>query len=288
LSLTGVVRDPAGRVSALKLVTLLLVLWPGVSLALDWWMQNLGPRPVTEVIHGTGLWAIRFLVITLAVTPARGVLDWPRVVQLRRMLGVTAACYAVAHLTLFAVDQKWNLLKVVTEIALRFYLTIGFVALLGLLTLAITSTDGWQKSLGPRWKRLHKLVFVIAPLALFHYGIQSKADVSDMVFLTGLFLWLAFWRLVPRRLQTKLWPLPGFALGAGLAAALIEAAWYTVRNGVDGFMVLSANLDLSYGPRPAVAAAIVGILLIGAVLLRRLVKRFVRRRRMPSGAVRQA
>ena len=83
MSLTGVVRDPAGRVSALKLVTLLLVLWPGVSLALDWWMQNLGPRPVTEVIHGTGLWAIRFLVITLAVTPVRGVLDWPRVVQLR-------------------------------------------------------------------------------------------------------------------------------------------------------------------------------------------------------------
>jgi sulfoxide reductase heme-binding subunit YedZ len=284
MTLTGVVRDPGGRLSALKILTLLLVLCPGVSLALDWWMQNLGPRPITEVTHGTGLWAIRFLVITLAVTPTRGLLDLPRVVQLRRMLGVTSACYAVAHLTMFFVDNKWNVLKVVTEIALRFYLTIGFVALCGLLALAITSTDGWQKSLGRNWKRLHKLVFVIAPLALFHYGIQSKADVSDMIFLSGLFLWLMFWRLVPRRLQTKLWPLPGFALGAGLLAALIETAWYMVRNHVDGWMVLQANLDLTFGPRPAVAVAIVGFLVLALAGARKL----TRRKRLPSGAMRRA
>ena len=181
--------------------------------------------------------------------------------------------------------------KVVTEIALRFYLTIGFVALCGLLALAITSTDGWQRSLGRNWKRLHKLVFVIAPLALFHYGIQSKADVSDMIFLTGLFLWLMFWRLLPRRLQTRVWPLPGFALGAGLVAALIEAAWYMVRNGLTGdkvLQVLAANLDLSFGPRPAVAVVIVGFLAVGAVLLRRLSKRLFKRRAMPSGAMRRA
>lgn len=288
MTLTGVVRDPAGRLSVVKIVVLLLALWPGASLALDWWNHDLGPRPVTEVIHGTGLWAIRFLVITLAVTPTRGLLDIPKVVQLRRMLGVTSACYAVAHLTLFFVDNKWNVLKVVTEIALRFYLTIGFVALCGLLALAMTSTDGWQKSLGRNWKRLHKLVFVIGPLALFHYGIQSKADVSDMVFLSGLFLWLMFWRAVPRRLQSKLWPLPGFALGAGLLAALIETAWYMVRNGVDGWMVLDANLDLTFGPRPAVAVAIVGGLVLLLAALRKLVKFVGKRRQVPSGAVRQA
>lgn len=282
--LIRVLRDPAGRFSWLKTAVLVLLFVPGASLALDWWQQDLGPRPVTEVIHGTGLWAIRLVVITLAVTPARAVLDWPRVVMLRRMLGVAAACYAVAHITLFACDQKWNLVKVVTEIALRFYLTIGFVALLGLIALAVTSTDGWQKRLGPRWKKLHKLVFVIAPLGLLHYGIQSKADVSDMVFLTGLFLWLIAWRQMPRRLQQKLWPIPGYALGGGLLAALIEAGWYTVRNGVDGFMVLSANLDLSFGPRPAVAAAMVGLLVLLPAGLRRLLKR----RRLPSGAVRRA
>ena len=272
----GLLRDPAGRFSVLKTVTLLLVLCPGAELALAWHADALGPRPITEVIHGTGEWAIRFLVITLAVTPARALLDWPRVVMLRRVLGVTAACYAVAHLTLYALDQQWNFLHVAREIALRFYLTIGFVALLGLLALAFTSTDGWQRRLGPRWKRLHKLVFPIGVLGLLHYGIQAKADISDMVFLAGLFLWLLFWRALPRRWRAKLWPLPGLALGAGLAAAVLEAGWYTVRNGIDGFQVLAANLDFSFGPRPAMAAGLVGLLLVALVLLRRLGKRLFR------------
>ena len=283
-SIAGVVRDPSGRLSVFKIAVLLLVLWPGTALAVEWATQTLGPRPVTEVIRGTGLWTIRFLVITLAVTPTRGVLDFPRVVQLRRMLGVTCACYAVAHLTLFIVDHHWNLFNVLIEILSRFYLTIGYVAFLGLMALAITSTDDWQRSLGPAWKRLHKLIFVIAPLALFHYGIQSKADVSDMVFLTGLFIWLMAWRLVPRRLRTKLWPLPGFALGAGLLAALVEAAWYMVRNNVNGWRVLDANLDLTFGPRPAVAVVLLGLL----VVLFAGARKFAKRRRMPSGAVRRA
>jgi sulfoxide reductase heme-binding subunit YedZ len=282
--LVGVLRDPAGRISTLKIAVLLLLAWPGASLAANWWAQALGPRPLTEVIHGTGLWAIRLLVITLAVTPARAVLDWPRVVMLRRMLGVAAACYAVAHLSLYVVDQKGNLFKVATEILSRFYLTIGFVALTGLLALAITSTDAWQKSLGRDWKRLHRLVFPIALLALLHYGIQSKADVSDMIFLAGLFFALGFWRLVPRRFQTRLWPLPCFALGAGLLSALIETAWYVVRNGVNGWMVFDANFDLTFGPRPAVAALAVGLLVAVLAAVRRLFKR----RRLPAGAMRRA
>lgn len=284
MRVTGLVRDHAGRLSALKGATLALMLLPGAMLALQWRLDALGPRPVTEVIHGTGLFAIRLLLISLAVTPARALLDWSRVVMLRRMIGVGAACYAVAHLTLFCVDHKWNLLMVVSEIALRFYLTIGFIVLLGLLTLAITSTDGWQRRLGQRWKRLHRIIYVLGILALFHYAIQSKADVSDAVFLAGLFAWLMFWRLTPRRWQTRLWPLPGLAMAAGLTAAVVEAGWYTVRNGVNPLMVLAANLDLSYGPRPAVAVALLGAVLLAAVAVRR----FTRRRVMPRGAVRRA
>src|SRR3954468_2837422 len=78
-------RDPAGRFSALKAATLLLILWPGAELGLRWAMHDLGGRPVTEVLHGLGDWAVRFLLLALAVTPARTVLDWPRVVLLRRM-----------------------------------------------------------------------------------------------------------------------------------------------------------------------------------------------------------
>jgi sulfoxide reductase heme-binding subunit YedZ len=284
MTITGLLRDSSGRLSALKAITLALMLWPGVTLALQWRLDELGPRPVTEVIHGTGLWAIRLLMISLAVTPARALLDWPRVVMLRRNIGVGAACYAVAHLTLFCVDKKWNLATVASEIALRFYLTVGFTVLLGLLALAITSTDGWQKRLGQRWKRLHKIIYALGLLALFHYAVQSKADVSDAVFLAGLFAWLMFWRLLPRRWQTRLWPLPELAIAAGLIAALLEAGWYTVRNGINPLMVLSANLDLEYGPRPAVAVALLGFALLAVVAVRRLTKR----RALPRGAVRRA
>ena len=284
MRVTGLVRDPAGRFSWLKAAVLLIVLTPAAVLVLRWQTHDLGPRPNTEAIRFVGLWTIRFLVATLAVTPARAVLDWGRVVMLRRMLGVTAACYAILHLTLYAFDQKWRLLHVASEIALRFYLTIGFVALLGLLALAITSTDGWQRRLGPRWKRLHKLVFPVGVLALLHYGIQSKADVTNMVFLAGLFVWLVGWRQLKRRWQQKLWPLPPLGIGAALAASVIEAAWYAVRNHVDPMLVWRTNFDLAYGPRAAVWVLIVGAVVFAFAALRRL----RRRRTMPRGVVRQA
>lgn len=93
-TVTGLARDPAGRFSWLKTAVLLFALSHAVVLLLRWQAHDLGPRPITEAIHVTGLWTIRFLLLSLAVTPARAVLDWGRVVMLRRMLGVTAACYA--------------------------------------------------------------------------------------------------------------------------------------------------------------------------------------------------
>lgn len=285
MRLSGVVRDPAGRFSWLKLAVLAFALSHAAVLLLRFYLHDLGPRPITEAIHVSGLWTIRFLLLSLAVTPARAVLDWGRVVMLRRMLGVTAACYGVLHLTLYALDQKWRLLHVASEIALRFYLTVGFIALLGLLALAATSTDGWQRRLGPRWKKLHRLAYGIAVLALFHYAVQSKADITDAVLLAGLFAWAMYWRLLRRRWQQRLWPILPLALAAAATASVFEAAWYAVRNHVDPLLVWDANLDLSYGPRPAVWVLILGVALFALAGLRRW-----RRRRgaLPRGAVRRA
>jgi sulfoxide reductase heme-binding subunit YedZ len=281
-------RDYGGRFSPLKAATLLLVLLPAADLALGWAQHALGGRPITEVLHGLGDWTVRFLLLSLAVTPARVVLDWPGVVKLRRLLGVTTACYAGAHLLLYCIDQKWHLGTVASEIVLRFYLTIGFATLLMLLVLAATSTDGWQKRLGQRWKKLHRLVFVLLPLALFHYFLQSKSDVTAAVFFTGLACWLMLWRLAPKRWRGRVWLLPVLALLAGLATAGIEAAWYGLATGVQAGRVLAANLDLTFGPRPAVEVALDGLVLFVVAALRRGWVRWRGPKRRPAVRLRPA
>ena len=143
----------------LRLATLVALCLPALDLAWRWYTGDLEPRAVTLATHITGDWAVVFLLVSLALTPARAVFDWSPLIHIRRRIGVAAALYATAHLLIYVLDQKWNLVGVATEIAKRFYLTIGFMALLALVALAITSTNGWQKRLKRNWKRLHWLVY---------------------------------------------------------------------------------------------------------------------------------
>ena len=282
---TGLVRTPAGRFSWLKTVALVLAVVPGAWLAWRWGTEGLGARGVNAATHETGTWALRFLLISLAVTPARALLDVPRLVMLRRLLGVTAACYAGIHFCLYVIDQGGNLFHVASEIVLRFYLTIGFVALLGLLALAWTSTNSWQMRLGRNWKRLHRLVFPIAVLAIFHHFLQAKADVSDAVFSIGVFAWLGFWRLEPREWRPWRWPLPILAVLAGLVAVVLEALWYGLATGVSGWRVLDANLNLSHGPRPGEWVAIWGFAVLVLALARPLFRPREKARDRSAGVV---
>jgi sulfoxide reductase heme-binding subunit YedZ len=229
-----------------------------------------------EAIHGTGLWAIRFFLISLAITPFARALGWPSLLLVRRNVGVAAACYAVAHLGLYVVDQNFKILTVISEIALRFYLTIGFLALLVLLALAMTSTDGWVRKLGRNWKRLHRLAYPFAAVALLHFYIQSKLNVSEPVFVSGLFVWLMAWRAVPeawRRRQgivftTALYG--GLAVVSGLATALLEFGWYGVATKVNPVRVLYANESIARGLRPAHWVFVVTASIVVVVLFRRL------------------
>jgi sulfoxide reductase heme-binding subunit YedZ len=167
---------------------------------------------------------------------------------------------------------------VVSEIALRFYLTIGFIALLVLIALAWTSTDGWTKRLGRNWKRLHRLAYPVGVVALLHYFIQSKLNVSEPVFVSGLFIWLMGWRLLPEAWRRR----QGFGLLAtlygGLAvmsAALtagVEFAWYGLATRVDPFRVLAANETIVRGLRPAHWVLVVTLALVVVILVRRLTR----------------
>src|ERR1700761_6329323 len=225
-------RDRRGRFLPFKASVLAALFVPGVLYG--YWLatDQLGGRPVMEAIHGTGLWAVRLFIIALAITPFARALDWPALLLVRRNVGVAAACYAVAHLGLYVVDQNFKLLTVVSEIALRFYLTIGFVTLLVLLALAVTSTDAWVKRLGRNWKRLHRLSYPFAAVALLHYYIQSKLNVSEPVFVSGLFIWLMAGRVLPekwrrdQRLTVTTALYTGLAILSALATAGMEFAWY--------------------------------------------------------------
>ena len=146
-------------------------------------------------------------------------LNWPRLLLVRRIVGLTALAYALTHLTLYVVDQNFHLVVVATEILRRFYLTIGFAVLLGLGVLGVTSTDGWARRLGRWWKRLHRAIYVLGAIALLHYFIQSKSNVSEPVFFSGLFAWLLVWRALPMAWQRSLIALLALAVVAAFAAA---------------------------------------------------------------------
>lgn len=233
---------------------------PGVWIAWSWGLGQLGPRPVTEAIHETGTWAIRFLMISLAVTPLRRIADWPKLIVVRRMIGLAALFYALAHLSLYVFDQNLDLSRVATEIARRIYLTIGFTALLGLCALGVTSTDAAIRRLGRNWNRLHRIVYAIGILAGGHFFMQTKADVFEATLTGGLFLLLMTYRVLHwRRLSlSSPFVLLGGAIAAAVLTAGIEFAWYGLATGIPPLRVLAANLHFSYMIRPAWWVLLVG------------------------------
>src|SRR5438067_12734694 len=139
--------DYSRRLSPLKLAVFIALFVPGLWTAVFFAAGWLGPRPYTEAIHMVGLWMLRFLFIALAITPLRQIVQWPRLILVRRIVGVGAFAYGLAHITLYVADLKFDVAKAASEIALRIYLTIGFAALLGLAALAATSTDAMVRRL---------------------------------------------------------------------------------------------------------------------------------------------
>ncbi len=259
-------RDRRGRLSPLRIAILGALLVPvGLSAAAALG-DGLGPRPVNVLIHNSGYWALVFLIASLAITPLARVGRFSKLLDVRRMIGVGAFVYAAAHLVLYVVDEKGNLLKVASEIVLRFYLTIGLVALLGLLALAATSTDGMIKRLGSeRWRRLHQAAYVIAILAIVHFYLQTKSDIALPILFTGLFLWLMLYRLIVKARGAGGMSFPWLAGSVLLVTAGIafgEALYIAWKFGVSPLLVLESNTDTALGLRPAQGMLIASVIVI--------------------------
>jgi methionine sulfoxide reductase heme-binding subunit len=255
--------DYAGRVSPLKAAVFIALFIPGL-VTLYWFEADmLGGRALIEVNHEMGLWGIRLLAIALAMTPFRQVFRQPKVALIRRMIGVAAFCYLAIHFSFYVADQKFDLGTVASEIVRRFYLTIGFVALLIMLALAVTSTDGMQKRLKRRWQTLHRLVYLAAIIGTVHYFIQVKLNVFEPTWFAGVIGWLLLYRLMAHWLgveRASSFPaLLALSIAVGVLTAVGEYGYYATFTGVRAGRVWQANFTLAAGLRPGWIAMALGL-----------------------------
>jgi methionine sulfoxide reductase heme-binding subunit len=157
---------------------------------------GLGANPVDELQDQLGQWSLRLLLATLCVTPLAVVLRKSWIMGLRRMLGLFSFTYIVLHFANWLVLDRWfEGGAIVADIAKRPYITVGFAALLMLVPLAVTSTNGWMRRLGRRWQRLHRLVYPAAILGCLHYWWQVKADWREPLLYATILAVLLAWRL---------------------------------------------------------------------------------------------
>ena len=244
-------HDRRGRLSWLRIATLALLLWPAALTLADLFGPGLGARPLDATIHRTGYWALIFLLVSMLVTPFRRVARFAPVVDLRRMIGVGAFLYAAVHVGLYVADQGFDLVRVATEIIKRIYLIVGFVALVGLIALAATSTDGMTRRLGGRrWRALHRATYLIGVLALVHYLQQTKADATGPTIAAGFFVWMMGYRLLARRGDPSTLAVLALTVGISALTFAIEAVGIGLAFGVSPLMVLNAAFDFELAIRP--------------------------------------
>lgn len=160
--------------------------------------EKLGINPAETLQLETGIWALRFLLATLAITPIRRLTAWHRIIQYRRMLGLFAFFYAVLHLATYVVlDRLFDLSGVWEDVVKRPFITAGMVAFVLMLPLAITSTKGWIRRLGRRWQLLHRLVYISAAAACLHFIWKVKVVIGEPVYyaaiLAALLAFRVFW-----------------------------------------------------------------------------------------------
>ena len=264
--------DRRGRLSWLRIGTLALLLMPLAKAGYDANAILHGARPINDLIHRAGFWALVILGVTLAVTPFRRIARYGNLIDVRRMLGVGAFCYIAAHLVLYVADQSFDLGKVAHEITHRWYLIIGGTAWLGFAALAATSTDGMVRRLGGlRWRRLHQIVYAVALLALIHYFQQTKADVTVPTFAASLFGWLMAYRVVAwwqGRGELTTLSLLSMTIVVSILTFAGEAVGIAIAFHVSPARVLSVVFDFGAGIRPGWEVLAAGLVVVAIDFVR--------------------
>lgn len=197
-----------GKLRAIRVLLFALALLPLTRLFVRGWFDDLTANPVEFVQRSLGTWALVMLCATLSITPLRRLLGWNWLIRLRRMLGLFSFFYASLHLLTYVwLDQWFDWMAIVEDIAERPFITVGFAAFLLMLPLALTSTQAMVRRLGRRWQELHRLVYAVAVLAVLHFW-WHKAGKNDFaeplvygLIVAGLLAMRVAWQLAQPRLS---------------------------------------------------------------------------------------
>jgi sulfoxide reductase heme-binding subunit YedZ len=214
------------QITIVKAVVFVAALTPLAKLAAgilylpDW----LGANPAEFITRATGDWTLRFLLVTLAVTPLRKLTGWNWLLRLRRMLGLYAFFYGIMHVSSYAgFDQLFDISEILADIGKRPFIAVGFVALFLMVPLAVTSTNAMVRRLGAwQWQTLHRLIYIIAPLGVLHFWWMVKRDITEPAIYAAVLAMLLMYRIAVRlknldrwhKLRGRLFPLASMSRSA--------------------------------------------------------------------------
>jgi sulfoxide reductase heme-binding subunit YedZ len=237
-------QDRQRRFSWLKASAFVLVLLPGIRLAYQTAAGEFGLMAMAYggLTYWSGVWATVVLLMALAVTPIIVVFRWPALIDVRRMMGVMALIYTIAHIILYFGLRSWNFDKIGIETVTRLTLFVATLSTIGLIILGATSLDAAIRRMGPKgWQRLHNTNYIISALALLHI-VLARGTYAEQYLLCGLFAWLMLWRVLDRyRLGSDAKALLALAVFCCLFTAFLEAGFMWGRRGYDVIGTLRIN-----------------------------------------------
>jgi methionine sulfoxide reductase heme-binding subunit len=248
LRLTWPWQDRSQRFSWLKACTFALMFAPAVWIIYDLGAGEFGPAPLGGMTYWSGLWATALLLLALAITPAAVIVRSGRPILVRRMIGVTALVYTIAHIIIYFALRFWDFRHIAHEMVTRLSLIVATLASVALIALGVTSLDTAVERMGPHgWNRLHSIVYVTTGLALVHY-LLSPGSFPDQFLLSGMFFWLMLWRVLNRhRRGADPVALAVLAIASCIFTALLEALWNWLYHGDEPLWVLGNNFSLVLG-----------------------------------------
>ena len=250
-------EDRNRRFSWLKASTFALMLLPAIRSAYLVGAGDYGSS-LTVVLEGltywSGVWATVILLMALAVTPAAAIFRWPAVIDVRRMIGVSALVYTIAHIVIYFAFRHWDFAYIVNDMMTRVTLIVATASTVGLIVLGATSVDAAVRYMGARnWQRLHTTNYVISALAILHV-VLARGTYTEQYMLTGIFFWLMAWRVLARfGLAANIKALLVLAMASCLVSAFLEASFLWSHRGFEvpetlGYNFSLAILEIGYPP----------------------------------------